>query len=116
MPSLAVQFPLTKKGNGTDGATFMAKAQINSEAVRRQLADADVVTGEIMRKPVTLAAALDNHAKDGITGTISVTFNTDPEGNVRRRTKITDLQITKTDGTTTTRKTTQVLERRLISR
>jgi len=64
-----------------------------SDAVRRGRAESDVVVGEIMNKPVSLDAALRERATEIASGTISVEFETDPTGNVRRRTKVTKLEI-----------------------
>jgi hypothetical protein len=69
-----------------------------------------------MNKPVTLDAALRERAGETISGTISVTFETDSAGNVRRRTKVTKLDIKGPDGQSETETVTETLERRLISR
>jgi hypothetical protein len=89
---------------------------VDPEAVRRARAESDVVVGEIMKKPVSLDAALLERAREIVSGTISVTFETDPAGNVRRRTKVTKLDIKGPDGRSETRTVTETLERRLISR
>ena len=70
---------------------------------------------EILQKPVTLEAVLRERAKETISGTISVKFDTDSDGNVRRRTKVTKLQTRKADDSSETEVVTQTLERRLIS-
>ncbi len=51
-----------------------------------------------------------------IAGTITVELETDPAGNVRRRKKVTQLNITAPDGPAETETVTETLERRLISR
>ena len=90
-----------------------ASGQLRS---RLTSAESDVVVGEIMDKPVSLDAALRERAREIVSGTISVTFETDPAGNVRRRTKVTKLDIKGPDGRSETRTVTETLERRLISR
>jgi hypothetical protein len=90
--------------------------EIDADAIRRERAESDVAVGEVMNKPVTLEGALNNHAKDMISGTISVTFDTDSQGNVWRRTKITKLEIKTADGKSETDAVTETLERRTISR
>lgn len=72
--------------------------------------------GEIMKKPVSIEAALRERAAEIVSGTISVVFDTDPDGNVRRRTKVTKLDIKRPDGRTETQSITETLDRRLISR
>lgn len=84
-------------------------------AVRRDQAEGDVVVAEIMRKPVTLEAALHARSAEDISGTIAITFETDPAGHVRRRTKVTTLNITGADGRRETQTVTETLERRLVS-
>lgn len=107
---------LVRKAGGIDGETFVAEMPVDSDTVRRARAESDVVVGEIMKKPVTLEAALHEHAAEIVAGTISVVFDTDPDGNVRRRTKVTTLDTKHPDGHTETRSVTETLERRLISR
>ncbi|MFX8852510.1 hypothetical protein ABTM75_19425, partial [Acinetobacter baumannii] len=75
----------------------------------------DVILGEIVRKPVSLEAALGERAKESVSGTISIQFETDAVGNVRRRTKVTKLIITGPDGQSETETVTETLERQLIS-
>jgi hypothetical protein len=107
---------LAKKTDGQDGATFSVELPIDPDVVRRGRAESDVVVGEILQKPVTLEAALQKRAKEVISGSISVTFETDPVGSVRRRTKVTKLNITTPEGPSETDTVTETLERRRISR
>ena len=106
---------LTEKSTGPDGATYVVELEIDPDAVRRANAESDVVLGEIMQKPVTLEAALGERAKDDVTGTMSVTLETDAAGNVTRRTRVTDVDIGKQDGVTESRTVTETVERRAAS-
>jgi hypothetical protein len=107
---------MTRKAAEPDGAIFAVELPVDPDAVRRSRAESDVAVGEIMNKPVTLDAAL--HARSGeiISGTISVAFVSGPAGDVRRRTKVTKLDIERPDGRLETTTVTETLERRLISR
>jgi hypothetical protein len=107
---------LAKKAAGSGGATFAVEMPVDPDAVLRARAESDVVVGEIMNKPVSLDAALRERARENVSGTISVEFETDPAGDVRRRTKVTKLDITGPDGRSETDTVTETLERRLISR
>ncbi len=107
---------LARKPAGPDGAIFAVEMPVDPDAVRRGRAESDVVVGEIMKKPVSLDAALRERAREIVSGTISVTFETDPTGIVRRRTKVTKLYIKGPDGRSETETVTETLERRLISR
>jgi hypothetical protein len=106
---------LTRKAAGPNGATFTVVMEIDPDAVRRARADSDVVVGEIMQKPVPLDAALRERANDSVTGTISVTFDTDPAGNTRSRTKVTKVETKKPDGRSESRTVTETVERRPVS-
>ncbi len=107
---------LARKAAGPDGAIFSVEMPVDPNAVRRTRAESDVVIGEIMKKPVTLGAALRQRARETVSGTISVAFETDSVGNVRRRTKVTKLDIKGPDGQSETEIVTETLERELISR
>ena len=75
---------LARKPAGPDGAILSVEMPVDPDAVRRARAESDVVVGEIMKKPVSLDAALLERAREIVSGTISVTFETDTAGNVRR--------------------------------
>jgi hypothetical protein len=106
---------LTRKASGPDGATFAVVMEVDPDAVRRARADADVVVGEVMQNPVTLDDALRAHANERVSGTISVTFDADPAGNIRSRTKVTKLEIQGPDGKSESKTVTETVERRLVS-
>jgi hypothetical protein len=107
---------LAKKTAGADGADFSVEMPVDPDAVRRARAESDVATGEIMNKPVTLDAAFRERARETVSGTISVEFETDSAGDVRRRIKVTKLDMKEPDGQSETETVTETLERRLISR
>jgi hypothetical protein len=106
---------LKRKASGPDEVIFTAEMEIDPNAVRRARAESDVMVGEIMRKPKTTDAALRERVKETVSGTISVAFQTDAAGTVRRRTKVTKLDIKLPDGGSETEAVTEALERRLIS-
>lgn len=106
---------LVRRPAGSDGTIFAVELPLDPDAVRHARAESDVVTGEIVKKPVSLDAALLERAREVVSGTISVTFETDAAGNVRRRTKVTKLNITGDDGHSESETVTETLERRLIS-
>lgn len=107
---------LTRKSGRPDGAIYTVEMPVDPDAFRRARAESDVVVGEIMKKPVSLDAALGRRATEIISGTISIAFETDSVGNVLRRTKVTKLDIHGPDGPSETQTVTETLERRLISR
>jgi len=99
-----------------DHLTLTTVMDVDPEAVRHARAESDVAVGEIMRKPVTLDAALRDRAKEAISGTISVTFEMDSAGNVSRRTTVTKIETKKADGSSETQTDTQTLERKRLAR
>jgi hypothetical protein len=107
---------LARKAGGSDGETFAVQMPVDADAVRRARAESDVVVGEITKKPVSLEAALHERAGEIVSGTISITFETDRAGNVRQRIKVTNLNIKLPDGRSETQAVTETLERRPVSR
>ena len=107
---------LTRETAGPNGETFVVAMEIDPDAVHRARAESDVVIGEIMQKPVTLADALSARSKESVSGTISVTLETDSEGNVWRRIKVTETEIKGPDGQIENRTATETVERRSISK
>jgi hypothetical protein len=106
---------ITEKSAGPDGAIYVVEFVVDPEWVRRGEAESDVVVGEIMRKPVTLDDALRARSAEQISGTITITFDTDASGSVRQRMKVTKLEIRKPDGVVETSMATEILGRNLIS-
>jgi hypothetical protein len=107
---------LIRQASGPSGETFAVTMQIDPDAVRRAHAESDVVVGEITNKPTTLDAAMSKRAKESVSGTISVTLETDSAGNVWRRTKVTKLEITGPDDRHETQTATETVERRPVPR
>ena len=104
---------IATKSARPEGTTYVVELAIDPDWVRRGKAESDVVVGEIMREPVTLDDAFATHAAEQISGTITITFETDANGSVRRRTKVTKLEIRKPDEVVETSTATETLERRL---
>jgi len=97
-----------------DGDRFSTELQVDPSAIRRARAETDVAIGEVTNKPVTFDAALSKHANDVVTGTISVTFETNRAGSPLRRTKVIKLFSKEADGRSKTETTTELLERRPV--
>lgn len=107
--------PLVTIATGKDGSSFSAELMVDPDVVRREGAKSDVVVSELMGKPVTLDQALHRHANEEVSGTISVTFDTDASGKVRRRLKVTKIETKEPNGVVQKTTTTETLERKLIS-
>jgi len=102
---------LTRESAGRDGATLSVALEIDPEVVRRARAESDVAVGEMMQEPVTLDAALRERAREEVSGTISVTFDTGPAGAVRKRTKVTKVETRGADGRSESQTVTETVER-----
>lgn len=100
----------------TTGSTFEATLLIDPEALRLARAESDVVVGQIMREPRTLEDALAARAGEQISGTVTITFETDADGQVTQRTRVTQTQIVEADGTVENQTSTEIVERRLLRR
>lgn len=103
---------LARMSEGPDGATYSVVMEIDSEAVSRARAESDVAVGQIMQKPVTLEAALLERSNEDVSGTVSVTFDTDLAGNIRSRTKITKVDTKGADNRSVVQTVTETTERR----
>lgn len=106
---------LRTTSSGRSAATFTALLEVDPAAVHRARAESDVVTGEIMRKPLTFDAALRERAKARVSGTISVALDSDSSGAVWRRTKVTRLKTEGGDHGSENDTATETVERRLVS-
>ena len=107
--------PLRVTATGPDGTTFVAEMEIDPEHVRRSHAEQDVVVGEITKRPLALEEAMRRRSQDKVSGTITMTFDTDPAGSVRRRTKVAELKIERPDGTSEAQSVTETVERAPVS-
>jgi len=101
---------------GSRSAAWFVEMQIDPAAVRRELAERDVIVGEITRAPVSLEQALANRNADRISGTITLRYETDHTGRVVRRVRTTSTEITDAEGVTEKKTITETATRRRISR
>lgn len=105
---------LKRTAAGPNSATLVAEMKIDPEKVRRAQAESDVVVAEIMKKPTTLDDALKARAGDLISGTMTITFNVDSTGALRRRVTLTRLQTKRSSGVVEDRTVTETLDRKAL--
>jgi hypothetical protein len=116
-PMARASAPLRRKPAGSAGdVVFTVEMPVDPDVVLRERAEADVIVAELSGKILTLDSALRARAAERISGTITITFDADTAGNVRRRKKVTKLETKREDGQTDTRTTVETLERRPVSR
>jgi hypothetical protein len=108
--------PFARTRNGPGGATFVVEMEIDPEKVRRERAESDVAVGGILNHPVTLEAAVREHAKERISGTISVAFETDGARNVVRRTRVAKVTVQPASGARESSTVTETVERHFAGR
>lgn len=106
--------PLVRKTAGPGGATFTVDLAVDPGKIRQDRVTNDLIVAEIMHKTLTHDAALRAHSADDISGTISITFDVGPGGQMWRRTTVTKTMIKGPDGKVDNRIVTETLTRRLV--
>jgi len=114
-PMASGPVPLKRTAKAT-GSTLAAELTVDGAAVGRARAESDVVVAQLMKKPLSLEAALRDRGKDVVSGTISVTFDVGSDGRARRRVKVTRLETKRPSGKLETQTVTEIVERHLVSR
>jgi hypothetical protein len=115
VPGALASVPLAVKSTGRNRTVYTAVLAADPAYVRRGLVESEMIAAEITGNPVTLEEALRNHASDRISGTITVTIETDSAGYARRRAKVVKLTIADSNGKVETRTATESLSRRLVT-
>ena len=103
--------PLHRNSSAEGRSSFSASMPIDSEQVRRDLAQTDIVVAKLSGKSLSEDAALAAHAATLISGSIEVTFEADVTGMVQKRTVVTTLKLVEPGGKIDTRKSTETLTR-----
>jgi hypothetical protein len=107
-PASAAPAPLKQSA---DGKIFVVQLAVDPECVRKERAETDISVAEISRKSLTPEDARRAHADEAISGTIVITFEVDPSGEVHRRTKVTTIKIATPNGRSDTRTITETMVR-----
>ena len=111
-PDALAPAPLTRRSTGK----LVATLAIDPEVIRRERARTDVDVAELMHKPLTFDDALKAHAAETITGTITVSFDVEADGEVRRRTRARVVKTAWEDGRVDTKTMTDTLTRTPLAR
>lgn len=106
---------LEGKSSGSGRSSFAVTLKADPDFVRRVRAESDVVVAEIMQRPLSLNEAIRERSKDVVTGTVLVTFETDPAGDVWRKTTVTRLRTKQPDGKIEDDTTKVTIERNRVS-
>ena len=115
-PDARAPAPLSRKKAGPGGAIFTVEMALDPDAARHARAETDVTVAQISGKTLALDAALRARSAETLSGTITITFETDASGEVRKRTRATTLEI-KGPGPRIEKQTmTATVERRRVSK
>jgi len=115
-PAARTAAALTRKAAGPNGATYTVEMAIDPEVRRRARAESDIVVAEIGGKTLALETALRARSAEAISGTITITFETDSAGEVRRRTRVTQLETKGPGQRIETATETETIERRRVAK
>lgn len=106
---------LERSSAGSDSGRLSVVLDIDPDKVRRARAESDVIVGGIMGRQVNLDSALLERSDEAISGTITISIDTDAAGMPWRRIRVTELKIKSRDGVTESKTVTETLERQLYS-
>lgn len=113
-PHAAQEGRIAQTSADGNGRTFSATLPIDSDQIRQQRAEADVAIGEISGKPISMEDARLKRAGDQVTGSITVTWETDAAGIIRKRVRTTRTEIRLSDGVVEEKTAIETVERRKI--
>lgn len=105
---------LQQERYGSGRTIFVARMEIDPEAVRREHVHADLVLAEIMHRSLTPEAAARARAAEQISGTMTTTFEMASGEHGRLRTTVTEVDTDGPDGRRH-RTVTETVERRLMT-
>lgn len=106
--------PTFEAFNLTGDHAPIAEMPVDAAAVRRERAEGDVVVAEITgAEPLTLYAAMQARADEAVAGVVRTTLETDDQGRIVKRTRLTTMEIVDARGAREQTTSTQVTERRL---
>lgn len=99
----------------TNDGPSIVEAPLDSETIRRERAESDVVVAEITGSEIlSFEQAMINRAAEAVTGKVTTTLEVDTQNRVIRRTELTVMEITEGDGTREQTTSTRVVDRRLV--
>ncbi len=107
--------PLRRTSAGPGGATFTVELPVDPETIRRTRVEFDMDVADIAEPPLTREASVRTRSVETISGSITVTLETDPAGHLRRRVRVQRLEIREPSGRVETQITTETTERRRLS-
>lgn len=96
--------------------TSTSVEQIDPEAVRRERAETDVAVAQMMGElPLAFDAALQAHADEQYSGSVTTRFEMDEAGRVTQRIVVSELEISEADGSKERTTVTTTVERSRVA-
>lgn len=105
---------LSRTSDASGSSAYSVTLDVDVDAIRRTRAEGDVAVGQMTGQALTLEGALQERAKEAVTGTIEIMFEVDGAGNPTRRRVSTNLVTVKPDGVSETDRQIVTVERRRI--
>jgi hypothetical protein len=106
---------LRRTSVGPNGATFIVELPVDPETIRRTRVEFDMDVADLAEPPLTREASVRTRSAETISGSITVTLETDPAGHLRRRIRVQRLEIREPSGRVETQITTETTQRRRLS-
>lgn len=114
-PGTLAGTPLKLVAENEQGQTLVAVLPIDPDFIRKGKAESDVVVAQITGRELTLQEALAARSAEEITGTLTITFETDRHGRIRQRTTLAETKTVDASGVEETSTNTQTITRQLVS-
>ncbi|MCI5045633.1 MAG: hypothetical protein MRY72_13130 [Aquisalinus sp.] len=113
--ALAPQPLALAPNNNSNGKSFVVKLDVDPDTTRLERAESDIIVAEIMGdQPPSLDEALQARSAEKISGTITVTIDTDGSNRVARRVRIFEVETTKENGSVDQEVVTETVQRELV--
>lgn len=101
--------------NTPEGKTYHTKLELNPQIIKTELAETQLIIGQITGKEITIEDAQKEQALKSISGNIQIKLDVDNEGRLIKRTEVFNIKTIEDDGTIKTETKTNILSRSLIS-
>ena len=113
--ALAPQPLVLAPNNNSNGKSFVVKLDVDPDTIRLERAESDIVVAELSGdQSLSLDEALQTRSAEQITGTITITIDTDSSNRVVRRVRFFEIETTKENGSLDKVVVTETVQRELV--
>lgn len=113
-PAARAPAPLRRQAGRSQGETLSVVLAVDPDVVRRERAEADRIVAQMMGPAAAEDTGRAGREVVDASGTIRISIETDAGGRMRRRVKVTELDVRRRDGVTESSRTTETLDRRRL--